>query len=280
MNALRGPALLFCPADRPDRYAKALAAADTVIIDLEDAVAPRARPAARQALLATPLDPGRVIVRVNPVGTDDHERDLRAVRRTAYRRIMVAKTESAGELGGLPDWEIIALCETARGIVHAAEIAAAPSVIALMWGAEDLVASLGGYASRGPDGRYRDLARAARTQVLLAAGAYGRAAIDAVHLDIKDLDGLATETEDAAASGFACKACIHPGQVETVRHGFAPSGDRIAWARRVVAACAEGGVVRVDGQMVDAPLLAQAQRILAAAPPVPTEGEAANGPGR
>lgn len=265
MKALPGPTLLFCPADRSDRYAKAMAAADTVIIDLEDAVAPRDRPAARQALLSSSLEPDRVIVRVNAMGTDDHEMDLRTVRRTAYRRIMVAKTESAGDLGRLPEWEIIALCETARGVVHAAEIAAVPSVIAIMWGAEDLVASLGGYASRGPDGRYRDVARAARAQVLLAAGAHGRAAIDAVYLDMKDLDGLAVETEDAAASGFAYKACIHPSQVETVRRGFAPSRDRIAWARRVVAACAEGGVVRVDGQMADAPLLAQAQRILAVA---------------
>jgi citrate lyase subunit beta/citryl-CoA lyase len=99
--------------------------------------------------------------------------------------------------------------------------------------------------------------------VLLAAGAHGRAAIDAVYLDINDLDGLAVEVEDAAASGFAYKACIHPSQVETVRLGFAPSPDRVEWARRILAAVGEGGVVRVDGQMVDAPLLAQAQRILA-----------------
>ncbi|MBC6462582.1 HpcH/HpaI aldolase/citrate lyase family protein [Actinomadura sp. HBU206391] len=265
MSVLPGPALLFCPADRPDRYAKALAAADTVILDLEDAVAPPERAAARQALLVTPVDPGRVIVRVNAVGTDDHELDLRAVRQTAYRRIMVAKTESAADLDELAEWQIVALCETARGVVRAAEIAAVPSVVALMWGAEDLVASLGGYASRYPDGRYRDIARAARAQVLFAAGAHGRAAIDAVYLDIDDLAGLAAETEDAVASGFACKACIHPGQVETVRVGFAPSPDRVAWARRVLAAGAERGVVRVDGQMVDAPLLAQAQRVLAIA---------------
>jgi citrate lyase subunit beta/citryl-CoA lyase len=265
MKALPGPALLFCPADRPDRYAKAIAAADTVILDLEDAVAPQDRAAARQALLATPLDPDRTIVRVNAVGTGGHELDLRTLRRTAYRRIMVAKTESAADLDKLADWEIVALCETARGVVHAAEIAAVPSVVALMWGAEDLVASLGGYSSRGPDGRYRDIARAARAQVLLAAGAHGRAAIDAVHLDINDLDGLAAETEDAVASGFAYKACIHPGQVATVRDGFAPGPGRVAWARRVLAAGGERGVVRVDGQMVDAPLLAQAQRILAIA---------------
>lgn len=267
MTSLPGPALLFCPADRPARYPKAMAAADAVIVDLEDAVAPRDRPAARRALLDTPLDPDRTIVRVNPVGTEDHDLDLEAVRQTAYRRVMLAKTESAADLRGLREWDILALCETARGVMNAAEIAAAPFVVALMWGAEDLVASLGGYSSRAPGGGYRDIARAARTQVLLAAGAHGREAIDAVYLDIKDLDGLAAETEDAVASGFAHKACIHPGQVETVRRGFAPGPDRVEWARRVLAAGAERGVVRVEGQMVDAPLLAQAQRILDRARP-------------
>jgi citrate lyase subunit beta/citryl-CoA lyase len=267
VTALQGPALLFCPADRPDRYLKAMAAADTVIVDLEDAVAPRDRPAARQALLGTPLDPDRTIVRVNPAGTEDHALDLEVVRRTAYRRLMVAKSESAADLGGLGEWEVVALCETARGVVNAAEIAAVSSVVALMWGAEDLVASLGGYSSRGPGGGYRDVARTARAQVLLAAGAYGCVAIDAVYLDIKDLEGLAAESEDAVASGFACKACIHPGQVETVRRGFAPGPDRVEWARSVLAAGAERGVVRVGGQMVDAPLLAQARRILDRARP-------------
>ena len=99
-----GPAILFCPADRPDRYAKALERADAVIIDLEDAVAPGNREAARAALIEHPQDPERTIVRVNPVGSPDFAADLAALGSTQYRTVMLAKTESAADaaaLGGL-----------------------------------------------------------------------------------------------------------------------------------------------------------------------------------
>lgn len=268
-TALPGPALLFCPADRPDRYAKALAAADGVILDLEDAVSADNKDTARAALVAAVLDPARVIVRVNPAGTPEHAADLAALRPTGYRRIMLAKTETGAQLAGLgDDWQVVALCETARGIVNAAEIAAAPNVIALMWGAEDLIASMRGRTSRYPDGRYRDVARHARSTVLLAASAHGKAAIDAVYVDIPDLDGLAAESEDAAASGFSLKGCIHPTQAAVVRKAFQADEAQIAWARRVLAAVRDAsaqdkGVLKVDGQMIDAPLIRQAEAILA-----------------
>ncbi len=174
--SLPGPALLFCPADRPDRYAKALAAADAVILDLEDGVGADGKDAARAALAATDLDPARVIVRVNAAGTPEHAADIAALRGTGYRLIMLAKTETRAQLDGLGgDWRIVALCETPLGIVNAAEIAAAPNVIAVMWGAEDLIASMRGRTSRFADGRYRDVAVHARSAVLLAASAYGKA---------------------------------------------------------------------------------------------------------
>ena len=267
--ALPGPALLFCPADRPDRYAKALAAADGVILDLEDAVSADNKDAARAALASTLLDPARVIVRVNPAGTAEHAADLAALRPTGYRRIMLAKAETGAqlaELGGA--WQVVALCETARGVVNASEIAAAPNVIALMWGAEDLIASMRGRTSRYPDGRYRDVALHARSTVLLAAAAHGKPAIDSVYVDIPDLDGLAAESEDAAASGFALKACIHPTQAAVVRKAFQADEAQIAWARRVLAAVRDAsaqdkGVLKVDGMMIDAPLIRQAEAILA-----------------
>jgi citrate lyase subunit beta/citryl-CoA lyase len=271
-TTLPGPALLFCPADRPDRYAKALAAADGVILDLEDAVSADNKDTARAALVAAVLDPARVIVRVNPAGTPEHAADLAALRPTGYRRIMLAKTETGAQLAELAelgdDWQVVALCETARGIVNAAEIAAAPNVIALMWGAEDLIASMRGRTSRYPDGRYRDVARHARSTVLLAATACGKAAIDAVYVDIPDLDGLAAESEDAAASGFSLKGCIHPTQAAVVRKAFQADEAQIAWARRVLAAVRDAsaqdkGVLKVDGQMIDAPLIRQAEAILA-----------------
>ena len=225
--------------------------------------------AARDALLATPLDPARVIVRVNATGTPEHEADLAALRQTSYRLVMLPKAESRAQLESLGDrWSVIALCETAAGIVHAAEIAAAANVSALMWGAEDLIASLGGRSSRFPGGQYRDVARHARSAVLLAASAYGRAAIDAVYVNISDLAGLTAEAEDAAASGFKLKGCIHPSQVAVVRQAFQADEAQVAWARRVLAAAQDAGTgdkgaIRVDGQMIDAPLIRQAEAILA-----------------
>ena len=260
-----GPALLFCPADRPDRYAKAVERADAVILDLEDAVAEVAKSAARESLVANPLDPARVIVRVNPASTPHLADDLAALRRTSYRTVMLAKCEGTADLVALEDFDVIALCETARGVLAALDIASVPIVSALMWGAEDLVASVGGSSSRYPDGRYRDVARHARSQVLLAAGAHGVAAIDAVHLDLADADGLRAESEDAAALGFAATACVHPGQVEVVRAAYAPSRERLEWARALLAESAvreRDGVFAFRGQMVDAPLMRQAEAVV------------------
>lgn len=259
-----GPALLFCPADRPERYAKALERADAVILDLEDAVDPARRPEAREALVASELDPERVIVRVNPAGTDDHDADLAALAATPYRVVMLPKAERTVDLDGLRDYAVIALCETAAGVLAAPSLAAAPGVIALMWGAEDLVASLGGTSSRHADGRYRDVARHARSAVLLAAGAASIHAVDTVHLDIADLDGLAAEAEDAVAVGFAATACIHPGQVETIRAAYRPDPAEVQAARELLAAAesAGGGVFRHAGRMVDGPVLAHARAVL------------------
>ncbi len=113
--------------------------------------------------------------------------------------------------------------------------------------------------------RYRDVARHARSQVLLAAGAHGVAAIDAVHLDLADAAGLRAEAADATALGFAATACVHPGQVEVVRAAYAPSAERLEWARAMLAEAGarEGdGVFAFRGQMVDAPLLRQAEAVV------------------
>jgi citrate lyase subunit beta / citryl-CoA lyase len=258
-----GPALLFVPGDRPERLPKALERADAAIVDLEDAVAPDAKAAARDALAAADPDPQCVIVRVNGPETPDFALDLEALARTRIRRVMVAKAENPASLAPLEGYEVIALCETARGVVHAELLAALPQVVALMWGAEDLVASLGGTSSRRPDGGYRDVARLARARVLLAAGGSGKRAIDAVHVDIADLAGLADEAQDAAASGFAATACIHPGQVETIRAAYAPSTEQVVWARAVLAAAhGERGVFRFEGRMIDEPILRHARSLV------------------
>ena len=122
-----GPALLFCPADRPDRFAKALDRADAVILDLEDAVAAENKTTARAALAERPLDPARVVVRVNPPSTPDFAADLAALAATPYRRIMVAKADAA--LPAVPGFELIALCETAAGVLDARDLACVDGVI-------------------------------------------------------------------------------------------------------------------------------------------------------
>ena len=158
-----------------------------------------------------------------------------------YRTVMLPKSESRAAAEGLVGLTVVALCETAAGVLDAAEIAKADTIAGLMWGAEDLMASIGGTRSRRPDGRYDEIALLARSRVLLAAGAAGRAAIDAVHLDIHDLAGLGEECHPAVSDGFTHKACIHPSHVAVARRN---------------------GVLAFRGGMVDEPVLRQARSIL------------------
>ena len=268
----QGPALLFCPADRPERYGKAAERADVVIVDLEDAVAPADRPAAREALKASDLDPDRASVRGNPSGPADHALDLEALAATGYRCGMLAKTESAAQVTDLYSTtgaSVLALVETPLGVVRAEEIASAPGCSGLMWGAEDLLAAMGGSTSRdsaaetgGPRvaGEYRDVPRHARARVALAAAAFGRWAVDSVHLDIADEAGQRAEALDAVSLGFVATACIHPSQVAVVREAYAPDDDEVAWARKVLAAAEHNqGVFQLDGRMVDGPVFRQAE---------------------
>jgi citrate lyase subunit beta/citryl-CoA lyase len=203
------------------------------------------------------------VVRVNAADTEEYARDLGALAGTPYTTVMLSKTESAAQVEALAPREVIALLETPRGAVFAREIAAARGTVALMWGAEDLVATLGGSSSRFADGTYRDVARHVRSTALLTASAFGRVVLDAVHLDIRDLDGLRAEAEDAVALGFNGTVCIHPSQVPVVREAFRPSEEKLDWARRVLAAAQnERGVFAFEGQMVDSPVLKHAAAML------------------
>ncbi|GAA3700664.1 CoA ester lyase [Zhihengliuella alba] len=274
-----GPAILFCPADRPERYPKAAARADAVILDLEDAVLPGDRADARWALLANPQDPARTVVRVNPAGTEDFALDLACLAETDYRYVMLAKSEGPEQVRALADYRVIALCETALGVVNAPAIAAEPNVVALMWGAEDLIASLGGTASRHDAatglGAYRSVPAQARAQVRLAAGAHGKAAIDSVYLDLQDTVGLAAEVGDAVAQGFSATACLHPAQAEVIRAGYRPTADQIAWARGVLdEAERQTGAFRYQGLMVDEVVLKKARLLAARGEPVATASPA------
>lgn len=267
-----GPAILFVPADRPERYSKAYERSDAVIIDLEDAVAPNDRSSARTALaehLARMDKPTteRTVVRVNPVADPDFSEDAALLTNTALRFVMVPKVESIGDISqaasALPGVKLIALCESASGVIEAPQIAKHPSVAALMWGAEDLMVSTAGSASRFADGTYRDVPRFARAQVLLAAAAAGKASIDTIHTDLSPTDQFIAEAEDAVATGWTAKACIHPAQVQVIRDAYTPTEAESEYAHALLAEVKrQRGVFQFRGTMVDGPLIAHAQNVV------------------
>ncbi|WP_433624176.1 HpcH/HpaI aldolase/citrate lyase family protein [Halomicrococcus sp. NG-SE-24] len=271
--------VLFTPGDRPEMLRKAPdAGADVVVFDLEDAVAPGRKAEAREAVRAVLSDPEfdpdcEVCVRINPTGVaaDDDLREVAVTDAAAtLDSVMLPKTASADDVTTLArlldehdcDVPVLALVETAAGVLNAADIAAADATDALAFGAEDLSADVGATRTReGTEVLY------AREHVVLAASAAGVDAIDTVYTDIEDVDGLREETAFAVELGYDGKMAIHPAQVDPINEAFTPSAERVEWAERVLEAKAEAdaedrGVFRVDGEMIDAPLVAQAERIL------------------
>jgi citrate lyase subunit beta/citryl-CoA lyase len=192
------------------------------------------------------------------------------VEEFGFATFMLAKAEGTVRLDGLA---VVALVETAQGVEALPEIVGSPSVVGLMWGADDLVASLGGTASRRPTGGYRDVARHVRSRVLLAGKAAGRFVLDAVYLDIPDLAGLRDEADDAVAVGFDGKVAIHPSQVPVIRDAYRPSAEQLDWAYGVLAAGSAGGVATYEGRMIDGPVFRQAERIVRLADPARSQRE-------
>lgn len=265
---------LFVPADRPDRFDKAWAAgADAVVIDLEDAVAPPARQAARVALAAwlqtRPRRPGsgpQLVVRINAARSADHERDLALCTHPAVQAIMLPKAEHVDPLASiaalLPGRALLPLIETATGLDAARHLAWGPGVARLVFGSIDFQADLG---IEGDD----DALLYFRSQLVLASRLAGLdAPVDGVTTALGNEEAVARDTARARRLGFGAKLCIHPRQVAAVHRGFAPSSTELDWARRVLAAaeaCA-GAAVAVDGSMVDAPVLLRARRLIERAP--------------
>jgi citrate lyase subunit beta / citryl-CoA lyase len=263
-----GPTYLFVPGDRPDRYASALGSgASMVVLDLEDAVAPAAKPEARSSVAgwlgaAADADVARVAVRVNPASAPEHEADLAALA-VADRAcvVMVPKAEDPMRLAALADAlpggsHLVALVETARGVVRACDLAETPAVRRLALGTFDLAAEL------GVDPDSREAMAGARSALVLASAAAGLTPpVDGVTGAVRDLEQVASDTRAARAVGFAGKLCVHPSQVPVVAAELRPPQAEVAWARRVVRAGDEG-VSTVGGRMVDAPVLARARRVL------------------
>lgn len=266
--------VLFTPGDRPEMLRKApTTGADVVVFDLEDAVAPERKAEAREAVnevLTGDFDPDcEVCVRLTIA---DFEADLDVVLQGTPRldAVMCPKVDSpetvervGAALGDHDaDLPVFALLETAKGVLDAPEIAAAEPTVAVCFGAEDLAADIG--ATRTPEGME---VLYARERVVLAASAAGVDAIDMIFTAIEDEEGLREETAFGAGLGYDGKMAIHPAQVDVINDAYTPTDERIAWAERVLdareRAAAEGqGVFRVDGEMVDAPLVAQAERVV------------------
>jgi citrate lyase subunit beta/citryl-CoA lyase len=275
--------LLFVPGDRPDRMAKALGAgADALILDLEDAVTPAAKAGARKSVVEF-LDANgqaRIWVRVNPLDSAEHDRDLAAILQSHPDGIVLPKAEggaSVAELArrlterGNATAQILAIAtETPAAIFQLGSYGGAKRLAGLTWGAEDLPAAIGAATSREEDGRYTPPYELARSLCLFGAAAAGVVAIETVYPAFRDLEGLAAYAGRARRDGFSGMMAIHPDQVPVINAAFTPSEAEIAHARAVVAAFEahpEAGALSLDGKMIDRPHLVQAQRILAAVGP-------------
>jgi len=268
--------LLFVPGDRPERMEKALSiGADALILDLEDAVALAAKPAARGAVAAFLAAERRttLFVRVNPLDSGLIDDDLAAILPARPDGIMLPKAEGAPSLAALDakltgDTLILPIAsETPAAIfVMGSYGGVTPRLCGLTWGAEDLPAAIGAQTSREPDGSYTAPYQLARSLTLFGAHAAGVPAIETVYPDFRDLDGLAAYAARGRRDGFTGMMAIHPTQVPVINAAFAPSEAEIAHARAVVALFAANpgaGALSLDGKMVDAPHLKSAQRLLA-----------------
>lgn len=256
---------LFVPGTRPDRFAKASGAgADVMIIDLEDAVPAAGKDEAREQA-ARWVAEQRAVVRINTLASDEGRRDVAALRGLAgLAAVVVPKAEDpealdalGHDLGGVP---LVALVESAAGVLVAPGIAATPAISRLAFGNLDFAADCGLTVS-APEEPELAYARSALVVASRAAGLAGP--VDGVTVDPRDLEGLAAATRRAAAQGFAGKLCIHPAQVPVAASHLAPTLEQVAWAARVVdAASRNEGAFLLDGEMVDPPVVLRARAVL------------------
>lgn len=255
---------LFVPATRTDRIAKARAAGpDAVIVDLEDAVAPGEKAAARDALARDLPDARSVLVRINGGDSEWFEEDLRLCAAIRTGGIVLPKAERAehishvaGRLGAAA--AILPLVETARGFADLATLCRAPQVQRVVFGSIDFQVDLG-ITGEGEELLYF------RSGLVLASKLGGiQPPVDGVTVEIDDTDRVREETLRGRRLGFGAKLCIHPRQVPIVNACFYPTGEEIAWAARVLQAAdaAGGAAVALDGKMVDRPVIVKAENIL------------------
>ena len=286
--------LLYVPGDSLRKVTKASTLpADTLILDLEDGVALSQKEAARltvrQALREIDFGPRERLVRLNNVNGPLAQQDLAITMEARPDGYVVPKVESVEDLlavshfideqESLHGWpaghiRLLAMIETARGIMNLREIAqATPRLDALIFGAEDFAASIGAVRTRENGELFY-----ARGALVTAAAAYNLQAIDLVFVSLDDPAGLEAECSNGRQLGFVGKTVIHPGQIETANRIFAPAADEVEAARRLVAAFAQhqqagAGAFAYEGNMVDMPVIRIAQRLLARATAIATRAE-------
>lgn len=276
-------ALLYVPGDDLHKIQKAISlGVDCVCMDLEDGVAANRKEAARftvlQALQTLSFGETECLVRINPVGSGLELLDLEQIVHGKPRGVVIPKLESGEQIrwvsrqlaesesrNGLSPGEtiIIAVVETARGILNLSEISSSdPRLQALIFGAEDFASDLG--ATRTAEGWEVFYARSA---IVTHATAANLQAIDQVFINFNDTDGLIRDARQGANMGFSGKQIIHPKQVQPVQEVFTPSDEAVAYALRIMEAFrnsqdAGKGAFALDGKMIDAPIIKSAQRVL------------------
>jgi citrate lyase subunit beta/citryl-CoA lyase len=285
---MRLRSLLFVPGDSERKFAKASgAAADALILDLEDAVAPPQKAAAREIVGRLVEDKAprdwAFFVRINALDTGLTLDDLCAVVKPGLDALLIPKTDGAADVeriahyldaleakSGMAPGAVklaIVATETAKAMFALGSYAPAhPRLVGLTWGAEDLSAALGATDNKEADGAWTFPYAVARAQCLFAASAAEVAPIDTLFVDFRDTEGLERDCRRSRRDGFTGRIAIHPDQVATINRCYAPSEAEIAHAHKIVAAFAANpgaGTLGVDGKMVDIPHLKAAQKTLA-----------------
>ena len=264
---------LFVPGTRPERFIKALdSGAAGVVLDLEDAVPEEDKKSARDAIRAAwptfnAEQKKRLVIRTNAPGTPFYAADLILAQELDVSCLLIPKSESMDQINGaaliLPNTAIIPMIETAIGLDRLREIANSNQVIRLALGNLDLQADLGMVC----DLQETQL-QTARYQIVLASRVAQLAPpIDGVTPSTDDIERITDDAERAKRLGFGGKLCIHPKQVLIVKNAFMPTEEDLAWAQRVIDAdqASKGGAVKLDGRMIDRPVVLLAQRTIALA---------------
>jgi citrate lyase subunit beta/citryl-CoA lyase len=287
---MRLRSLLFVPGDSERKFARASqSGADALILDLEDAVAPSQKPAARTHVAglvgAQSARPWALFVRVNALDTGMALDDLAAVVKPGLDALLIPKANGAADIervghyldaleakAGMTQGAVklaVVATETPRAMFALGSYAPAHSrLVGLTWGAEDLGAAIGATNNKEPDGSWTFPYRLARAQCLFAASAAEVAPIDTLYANFKDDEGLERDCRESRRDGFSGRIAIHPDQIATINRCYAPSEAELEQARKIVAAFAanpDAGTLGIDGKMFDIPHLKAARRTLASA---------------